>query len=543
MTVTEDSAQRTAGAVPPIREEDVRGVRLPVFADRDRSLIDLLERSRGYGERTYLVCDGRRVTFEEHYRLVAALAAELRDTHGVRPGDRVAILAANGIEWIVTFWATAAIGGIAVAMNSHWAAGEIAYACAHVRPALIVADARRRERLDQAAAQEPAAGVPVLRIESDVTAPARTAPAGLACPSVRLDEDAPAVIIYTSGTTGRPKGAVHSHRNMIAARDFYRYNDAVAAAAGAPQYERRYLMTGPLFHIAALHNIAVPRLDNGETAVIATGRFDADATLALIAREGVTHWTGVPTMAHRVLDDANSGGHDLSCLRSFSLGAAPTPPAMRAALRELLPQATASMVATYGQTECSTAATIATPAQLRDNPRSVGSAAVNTQVRVCDESGAPVPDGVEGEVCVRGAMVMLGYWDNDEATAKTIDDGGWLHTGDIGVLRGGELEISSRRTDLIIRGGENIYPVEVEDALDTHPAVAESIVFGRPSAEYGQEVAAVVVVRPGAEATADLLRSHLAGLVAGYKIPSQWTLTDEPLPRNATGKVVRSAFA
>nr|WP_307810787.1 class I adenylate-forming enzyme family protein [Tomitella cavernea] len=536
--------EAAAGGIPPIREEDVRGARLPVFADRDRSLVDLLERSRGYGDRTYLVCDGRRVGFEEHYRLVSALAVELRDTHGVRPGDRVAILAANGIEWIATFWATVSIGGIAVAMNSHWAAGEIAYGCAHVRPTLIVADARRRERLAEAAAQEPAARVPVLRIESDVAAPARTAPAGLACPSVRLGEDAPAVVIYTSGTTGRPKGAVHSHRNMIAARDFYRYNDAVAAAAGrAPQYDRRYLMTGPLFHIAALHNIAVPRLDNGETAVIYTGRFDADAVLALIAREGVTHWTGVPTMAHRVLDDANSGAHDLSSLRSFSLGAAPTPPAMRAALRELLPQATAAMVATYGQTECSTAATIATPAQLAANPRSVGSAAVNTQVRVCDESGATVPGGVEGEVCVRGAMVMLGYWDNDEATAKAIDADGWLHTGDIGVLRDDELEISSRRTDLIIRGGENIYPVEIEDALDTHPEVTESIVFGRPSAEYGQEVAAVVVLRPDTGATDDVLRSHLAGLLAGYKIPSQWTLTTEPLPRNATGKVVRSAFA
>ncbi|WP_328825534.1 class I adenylate-forming enzyme family protein [Tomitella gaofuii] len=532
----------TAAAVPPIREENVRGVRLPVFADRDRSLVDMLERSRGYGERTYLVRGGQVVTFDEHYRMVAALAEVLRDRYGVRPGDRVGILAANSIEWVAAFWATVALGGIAVAMNSHWAAGEIAYSCAHVRPSLIVADARRRERLAEAAAASPAGQVPVLRIETDIAAASPAPAAGASCPLVRLDEDAPAVIIYTSGTTGRPKGAVHSHRNLIAARDFYRYNDAVADAAGAPQCERRYLMTGPLFHIAALHNIAVPRLDNGETAVIATGRFDADATLALIAREGVTHWTGVPTMAHRVLDDANSGGHDLASLRSFSLGAAPTPPAMRAALRELLPQATTSMVATYGQTECSTAATIATPAQLRANPRSVGSAAVNTQVRVCDEGGVTVPDGTSGEVCVRGAMVMLGYWDDAAATAGAIDSDGWLHTGDIGVMHGGELEISSRRTDLIIRGGENIYPVEVEDALDAHADVAESIVFGRPSAEYGQEVAAVVVLRPGATADETVLGRHLDGLIAGYKIPSQWTLTAEPLPRNATGKVVRSRF-
>lgn len=522
--------------LPPIREEDVRGVRLPVFADRDRSLVDMLERSRSYADRTYLVCGARRIGFGEHYRQVAALAAELRDAYGVGPGDRVGILGANSIEWVVTFWASVSLGGIAVAMNSHWAADEIAYSCDHVRPTVIVADDPCRARIEEAAAR-----VPVLRMESNVDRIGAGVDAQR-CPAVRLDEDAPAVIIYTSGTTGRPKGAVHSHRNVIAARDFYRYNDAVAAAAGAPRYERRYLMTGPLFHIAALHNIAVPRLANGETAVMSTGRFDADQVLELIARERVTHWTGVPTMAHRVLEDGNSGGHDLSSLRSFSLGAAPTAPAMRTALREMLPQATAAMVATYGQTECSTAATVATPARVAADPHSVGRAAVNTQVRVCDDDGVPVPDGVEGEVCVRGATVMLGYWENPEATARAIDEHGWLHTGDIGVLRGGELEINSRRTDLIIRGGENVYPVEVENAIETHPAVDESIVFGRPSAEFGQEVAAVVVVRDRDGTDAAELRRHLSGRLAGYKVPSSWTVTTDPLPRNATGKVVRSRF-
>ncbi len=515
---------------------------MPVFADRDRSLVDMLERSRAHGDGVYLACEGRHVTFAEHHRMVAALAAELRERFGVRPGDRVGILAANSIEWVVTFWATVAAGGIVVAMNSHWAVGEIAYACGHARPSVIVADGRRRERLAEAAAVAPAAQVPVLPVESaavDLGAGGGSAE----LPGVRPAEDDPVAIVYTSGTTGRPKGAVHSHRNLIAARDFHRYNDAVAAAAGAPQYPRRYLMTGPLFHIAALHNIAVPRLDSGETAVIATGRFDVGRVLELIERERVTHWTAVPTMAHRLLDEGSVAERDLTSLRSLSLGTAPTAPAMRSALRELLPQATASMVATYGQTECSTAATIATPAQLAANPRSVGSAAVNTQVRVCDAAGATVPDGVEGEVCVRGAMVMLGFWDDDEATAKAVDVDGWLHTGDLGVLRDGELEINSRRSDLIIRGGENVYPAEVEDALDTHPTVAESIVFGRPSAEYGQEVSAVVVLREDGAADEEALRRHLDGLIAGYKIPSQWTVTTDPLPRNATGKVIRTGFA
>lgn len=532
-----------------IRDEDVRGTMLPVFADRDRSLVDILDRSRGHGERVYLACDGRHITFARHYVMVARLATVLRDEYGVQPGDRVAISAANSAEWVITFWATVSLGAIAVAMNSHWAPAEVAYSCRHVRPTLVVADARRRAKLGEIFAEPGAsvsAGIPVLGIETDVAdicAGRRTAGAAGAdpaeCPAVRLDEDAPAVIIYTSGTTGRPKGAVHSHRNVIAARDFYRYNDA---RASAPGYERRYLMTGPLFHIAALHNIAVPRLDTGETVVISTGRFDVDKVLALIASERVTHWTGVPTMGHRLLEDGNNGGHDLSSLRSFSLGAASTPPAMRERLRVLLPGATSAMTATYGQTECSTAATIATPDQLAANPRSVGGPAVNTEVRICDGTGAPVPDGVEGEVCVRSAGVMLGYWDNPEATARAIDNDGWLHTGDLGVLRNGELEINSRRTDLIIRGGENIYPMEVENALDTHPDVRESIVFGRPSAEYGQEVAAVVVPRQPGSVDVDSLRVHVAGLLAGYKVPSSWTVSTTPLPRNATGKVVRSGF-
>src|SRR5699024_8075920 len=141
--------------LPPIREEDVRGVRLPVFADRDRSLVDMLERSRSHADRTYLVCGDRRISFDEHYRAVAALAAEFRDEYGVRPGDRVGILGANSIEWVAAFWATVSLGGIAVAMNSHWAADEIAYGCGHVRPMLILADERRRARLDEAAATSP----------------------------------------------------------------------------------------------------------------------------------------------------------------------------------------------------------------------------------------------------------------------------------------------------------------------------------------------------------------------------------------------------
>lgn len=519
-------------------QEDVLGARMPVMKNRDRSLGDVLAASATYGDRDYLVTEDRRIGYTEHLGAVAALATALRDRHGVGKGDRIGILAANTPEWVESFWAAQALGAIAVGFNAWWAPREIEYGVGHVRPSVLIVDAKRAALLDGLDID-----VPVLTMEDDV--PRLVAEfAGADLPRTEVAEDDPAVILYTSGTSGRPKGAMHSHRNLLAVIDYHRYGDALAAAfAGAPvsdgPSDLRYLLTSPLFHIASLHNLVVPRLATGSAVVIYQGSFDADRVLRLIEREKVTNWGAVPTMAGRLLEHEDVSRYDTSSLTAFALASAPSSPGFQQRLRDTLPFATDALVDSYGLTECSTAISVATPMDLQAFPGTLGRPIIGVAVEVRDPFGEPVPDGTEGEICVRSPYVMLGYWENEAATADAIREGRWLHTGDFGVLENGIVRLTGRRSDLILRGGENVYPVEIEQCLDEHPAVAECAVVGVDHPDLGQEVAAVVVLRPGTSVTEDELRAFAAERLAYFKVPTRWRITQEPLPRNATGKTMR----
>lgn len=540
MVVQPDMAYRRSLAVAEltgpgqlfeVAEEPVRGHVMPVFKNRTHTLRELLAASVEHGDTEYLVCDELRITFTDHFARVASLAEELRSAYSIGKGDRVAILSANNAQWIITFWAATSLGAIVVGMNSMWSAPEIDYGMQHSTPKLVVADAKRRELLGEV-------GVPVLSTEVDVPR-LSTLHADAALSTCTINEDDPAVILYTSGTTGRPKGATHSHRNIITANDFHRFNDALATHFGSPPANRRFLLSNPLFHIASLHNLAVPRLSIGDTAVIYSGRFEIERVLRLIEREQVTNWGAVPTMANRLVSHGDLSRYDLSSLKTMSLGSAPSSLALKEKVRELLPVAGRSLGTTYGLTESSTGATLATAADLEEYPDSVGRPVVTMSVEIRDDNGHRLPDGYEGEICLRGPHVMVGYWNNDAATAAALDDEGWLRTGDLGFMADGHLRVSSRRSDLILRGGENVYPVEVENVLSEHPSVQECAVIGIPHADYGEEVAAIVVVEePGSVSEAELL-GYVRERLAKYKVPSRWRLTTEPLPRNATGKVVR----
>lgn len=541
MTTRDEAVARLTAPGQPfeIRVEDVRGRQLQVFAHRQHSLGRLLADSARHGDGEYLVTERSRLSFAEHLDAVAALAAALRTEYGVGRGDRVAICAANCPEWIVTFWAAQALGAVVVGMNSLWAGPEMAYALERTEPAILVADAARRALID-----DP--GIPVLSVEEDLPALLERY-AGASLPAdldTLVAEDDPAVVLFTSGTSGRPKGATHSHRNVIAAVWFHLLNDAVATELGMAPAPRRWLLATPLFHIAALHNIAVIRLVLGDTAVLHVGKFDIDRVLRLVEVERVTNWGAVPTMASRLVEHAEQHGlddYDLSSLRTFTVNSAPSAPTLKQRIREVLPAAARALGTTYGLTESSSAATLAGPADLAANPDTVGRPVPTMEVEVRDAENRRVPDGIEGEICLRGPLVMTGYWRDPEATAAVTTPDGFFRTGDLGTMEGGQLRISSRRSDLILRGAENVYPAEVENALDTHRDVRESIVLGVPHPDLGEEVAAVVVLRPDATTTAEELREHVQARIARYKVPTRWTLTSEALPRNATGKVMRRA--
>ncbi|MEU5841636.1 class I adenylate-forming enzyme family protein [Rhodococcus sp. NPDC047139] len=525
-----------------IVEEDVRGNRMQVMRNRDRRVGDLVAESRRWGDRDYIVTADRRISFVEHADAVAALATALRDDYGVGKGDRVAILAANTPEWIITFWATQCLGAITVGLNSWWTPAEIAYGAELVEPKVIVADAKRAAHL----AAADVSGFTLLGIEEDV--PRIVAErSGAELPSADVDEDDPAVILFTSGTSGRPKGALHSHRNLLAVVDYHRYSDALVAAMRQVPYDdsvpsdNRYLLASPLFHIASLHNLAVPRLATGSAVVMTEGAFDIDKVFSLIEQERVTNWGAVPTMAARMLEHENPGKYDLSSLTAFALASAPSSPALKQRLREKFTFADQALVDSYGLTECSTAVAVATAPELEAFPGTLGSPIITVSMEIRDPFGERVPDGTEGEVCVRSPYVMLGYWKDPAATDAAITADGWLRTGDYGTVENGRLRLTGRRSDLILRGGENVYPTEIEQRLDEHPDVVESAVIGVDDDDLGQEVAAVVVLRPTSTVTEDDLRSFCAERLAYYKVPTVWRITQDLLPRNATGKIVRRA--
>ncbi|PSR65094.1 fatty acid--CoA ligase [Nocardia sp. MDA0666] len=516
--------------------EEILGAPIPVMRDRRRSMAELFHAGTAWGDHDYLVTPDRRITFAEHGAAATALARALADRYGVGKGDRVGILAANTPEWVTTFWAAQVLGAIPVGYNAWWAPREIAYGLEHTRPTVVVADTKRAALL-----VEVGSDIPVLTMESDL--PRLIADPPGPAPEVSIAEDDPAVILYTSGTSGRPKGVVHTQRNLLAVCDYHRFTDAMAAAFRGQQLgpgpsDRRFLLTSPLFHIASLHNLIIPRLATGATVVMNTGSFDPQRVLSLMERERVTNWGAVPTMVSRMLDHDLSR-YDLSSLVAFSLNAAPSSPAFHQRLRRELPMAEVALTTSYGLTESGTAATVATPPVLAAHPDTVGMPIIGVSIEIRDPDNATLPDGEEGEICVRSPYVMLGYWNDPAATATAIDAERWLHTGDFGVIEEGRLRLSGRRSDLILRGGENVYPTEIENVLDEHPAVLESAVLGVPHADLGQEVAAVVVVADPAGVTEDELRTFTAERLAYFKVPARWVITAQPLPRNATGKVVR----
>jgi acyl-CoA synthetase (AMP-forming)/AMP-acid ligase II len=516
-----------------IVEEEVLGERMPVFANRARSLRELLAASAAHGDVEYCVYGDRRITYAEHERAVASVAAAFRERYAIGPGDRVAILGANCPEWIVAFWATVSLGAVAVGMNGWWAGEEIRYALADCEPKLLVADEKRLARLDG-----DAGDVPVVVMETGFDALWNYAP-DAPLPTTPIDEDDPALILYTSGTTGRPKGAMNTHRNVIALVTVSAHNLSRRPQPATPPPRAKVFMTSPLFHVSGLHNAAISRMVEGATIVWHEGRFDAGAALATMERERCTAWSVVPTTAWRVVNHPDVDTFDLSSLIQVGGGAAPISGALQQRLREVFPNAAARLGLGYGMTECSSLATTAGPQDLLEHPDTVGRPIATTQVEIRDPDGNPVPEGVEGEIHIRSPLVMLGYWRNADATRDSILPGRWLKTGDIGTIRDGLLFLSARRTDLILRGGENVYPAEIENCLEAHPAVRECVVLGVPHEELGQEVKAIVVPREGATADPDELREYLAGRLAAFKVPSAWEIRTEGLPRNATGKVLR----
>jgi acyl-CoA synthetase (AMP-forming)/AMP-acid ligase II len=532
------------GAPFEVVEELVLGERMPVFKDRPRSARELLAESARWGDLEYVIHGDERITFHDHLERVAAFAHVLRADYGVQKGDRVAILAANRPEWIIAFWATLSLGAIVASMNAWWAEPELAHALETCEPTVVIGD---RERL---ALVRDACAAPTFRcIEIETEFAALVARGdGAPLPDEPVDEDDPAVILYTSGTTGRSKGAVATHRSICGAVVVSRHSGAAAAAAaaaaglapGAAVGTRQIaLVTVPLFHASGLYGFVILQLATGGAIVLRSGRFDEDDVLRLIEAEGVTLWTALGSMGPRVAARALDSGRDLSSIRVLAVGGAPVSPAHQAVLRAAFSQASLNISMGYSSTEAVAVVTRILGDEMREHPTSAGRPLATTSIEIRDEAGRAVPDGVDGEIHVRSPYLMTGYWRDEAATRAVLKPGRWLATGDIGCVRDGRLSINSRARDMILVNAENVFPTEIEYRLDAHPLVRESAVIGVDDDVTGQAIRAVVVGEDGSDLTAAELRAWCRDTMAGYKVPTQWVIRTEPLPRNPSGKVLK----
>jgi acyl-CoA synthetase (AMP-forming)/AMP-acid ligase II len=542
------------GGAFAVAEEDVRGVRLPVFTNRHRNLRELLATSERHGDAPYFSLGERTLTFRENLSRVAAAAAALRERYGVEKGDRVAIFSANDPDYAVLFWAAVSAGAIVTAYNGWWTVDEVRYATDLTEPAVVIGDRRRLERV-----RSLDFGAPVVEFGDEFDALV-AAHSGAALPDTTIDEDDPAVILFTSGTTGRAKGAVVSHRGLVGFVQVNFCNAAVKAmtavlsGSGSSRPEDRglggtspsvptvTLLTSPMFHVSGLFAGVILGLASGMRMVLREGRFDEEDVLRLIERERITSWAPVGGLGMRVIEHPRFADYDTSSIRMISFGGGPTSPAARAKIQRAFPSIGNNMANGYGSSETVAAVSSNSGAEYDALPESAGRANPTCEIEIWDERDRPVADGIEGEVHVRSAYNMLGYWRDPDATRAVLKPRGWLATGDIGRLEGGMLTINSRARDMIIRGGENIYPIEVERRLDAHPAVAESAVVGVEHPVLAQEVKAIVVPAAGGELDIDALSRWVAETLAPYKVPTVWELRREALPRNASGKVLKTVL-
>jgi long-chain acyl-CoA synthetase len=511
-----------------VAEVDVLGHPCLSFVKRRRHLADLLIDGRRFGAREYLVQGERRMSFDQHETAVRRAAGLLRG-RGVRRGDRVMLLGANSVEWVVGYWAILAADAIVVLGNAWWSQVELAHALRNVAPGLVLADATRAKSLPDGQA----------RLTFTDLAAALSAPGPVpAVERAAADEDDPAVVLFTSGTTGLPKGAVLSHRGILATLQslalLTRRLPRPGAEAPPPS---RSLLSIPLFHVGGLQQIITPMVGGG-TLVFTEGRFDPGRVVALLDQEQVAVWSTVPTMVSRVMDWMQETGHPgLAAVRTVGLGGSPVGMQLRRKVPRWFPNASGGVAVTYGLSEGGGVLVTAAGRELLDRPGAVGKPLKVVALRI----GDPDEEGC-GEILVRSPSVMLGYWPDpeqpDDAGPITADR--WLRTGDIGRIdEDGYLYVTDRSKDIVIRGGENIATPNVENRLMEHPAVREVAVIGLPHEHLGEEVAAVVVLAEGVQAGPDELAAFAAEQLAYFEVPTQWQIQYQALPQNATGKILK----
>jgi long-chain acyl-CoA synthetase len=548
------------GMATEVAEATIRGVRTKVWKNLPPTLRSVVQASRAHGERIFLVYEDERVSFEAFHRAVAALAAELA-AQGVVKGDRVAVVMRNIPEWVVAFYAAASLGAVVTPLNAWWTGPELEYGLTDSGTKVLLVDRERYERMTEhlpncpdltrvyiTRERDEIAHSLVTRLEDVIGAPDswKDLP-DLALPTVGIDTDDDATIFYTSGTTGKPKGALGTQRavnsNIMAAvfgaaRSFLRRGETPPAPdPNGPQ--RSSLISVPFFHVTGCMAVLNASLFGGAKLVMMR-KWDTIRAFELIEREKIQSAGGVPTIAWQLIEHPARANYDLSSLEAVAYGGAPSAKELVQKIREVFPKSMAGQG--WGMTETCATVTSNSAEDYWNRPESCGVAVAVSELQIRDpvDGVTVLPAGAVGELWSNGPQVVKGYWNKPEATAQTFVDG-WVRTGDLAKVDDeGFCYIIDRAKDMLIRGGENIYCIEVENALYDHPAVMDAAVVGIPHRTLGEEPGAVVTLKPGANATEDELRAHVAERLAAFKVPVAIKFWREVLPRNANGKIMKN---
>ena len=528
----------------------VNGVPMKVFKNAPKALRDVFNPSRE-SDATYMVYEDEEWSYKKTHQEADALAYALVHTYGIKPGDRVGISMRNLPEWVVSFTAITGIGAVSVSMNSWWTEEELEFSLKDVGLSVLIVDS---ERIERATGPCERNGTKMITVrEGNVPIPAvakrweDVVVRGEAMPFVEITTDMDAIILFTSGTTGFPKGAVSTHQAVA--------NSMMAFSARASANGKRVeglaqekkdspfpnvgILAVPLFHVTGmavmLSNFAY------QFKMVIMFKWDAERALQLIEKHHITTFTGVPTQSWDLVQHPNFSKYDTSSLNVVGGGGAPAPAKLVEQVDGAFKSGRPNL--SYGMTETNAYGPGNVGSEYTSHPNSTGRIPIpGMELEIRDEDANPVPRNTSGEIWMKGPMLIRGYWNRPDANKETIVNG-WLRTGDLGRIDDeGFIFIEDRAKDMIIRGGDNVYGAEVETGIYEIPEVYEAAVFGIKHERLGEEVACVIMVKPGMTLTEEQVTTYLNGRMAKYKIPTRIAFTTEPLPRNPAGKFLKRSM-
>lgn len=559
MSIAQANAKLAEPGTPlAVSEGVINGIRMKYYPEAPPTIRYMVEASKAFGDRTFLVYEDERASYLAHYKAVAHFAHVLKDKFNIKPGDRVAIVMRNFPQWPVAFFAALSVGAITTPMNSWWTADELEYGLQNSGVKVAVIDPQIFERIRGHLDQLPDLEAVIIARETEEE---RNDPRvhnfedfvgetndwdkleDIAFPDVSIDPDDDATLMYTSGTTGRPKGAVATNRAVISnflnsmtcqARMYLRRGEMPPEPDLSEQ--RATLLAIPFFHATGAFAVLIPTLLRGDK-IVSMYKWDAGKALPIIENEKITTIGGVPAIAWQVLEHPDRDQYDLSSITVVSYGGAPSAPELVATIKKRFPEAAPGNG--WGMTETCATATLNIGEDYVNRPSSAGAPPLAVELKVVSPDGKTLPAGEVGELWCKSPSNCRSYWNRPDATAEAFKDG-WVVTGDLARLdEEGFLYLVDRAKDMLIRGGENIYCIEVESALYDHPAVMDASVIGIPHKVLGEEVGAVVQLKPGKTVSQDELRAHVAKQLAAFKVPVEIQFQDDPLPRNANGKILK----